>query len=198
MKIKNFPLTTLIIISSFSTPLWANEMEVTTYLGKLFSDELINETSDASLNTTDDKNFGLAFSWQDTPTGQGQLLLNYSSHDYNSQIDNSLKSFDVLYGHFSGVALYRQQNYVTTVSIGLGGAHISADEGSDLYPSLTMAFGTKYEMTPEFSIVTELRAYGSLVDEESDVFCKSEQCSAAFSDSLWVESTVWLGVAYKF
>lgn len=172
--------------------------EVTPFLGKIFTDELINGSTDESLSVSDEKNFGLSLAWQKGPSGQGQLLFNYASHDYNSQLDNSVKSFDVLYGHFGGVAQYSQQNYTTTVSVGVGGAHIKADEGSDVFPSVTMAVGTKYSMSPELSLVTELRAYGSLVDEDKSLFCKKDTCSAVFSDSLWVESTVWVGLAYKF
>jgi len=124
--------------------------------------------------------------------------LNRVSYDFigENQTNNKL---DITYAHFNGIALYRQQNYVTTLSLGLGGTHFDAEQGSEeLYPSASVTLGTRYEFTPQMALVTELRAYATLIDEDDALFCQQNMCSANFSDSLWIDSSIAVGIAIKF
>jgi hypothetical protein len=95
----------------------ARDIEITPFIGKMFSADLINSQNGTDLVVTDDKNYGLAIAWQDSPNGQGQILLNTVSHDFISSSDLQEHSFDITYLHFSGVTQLKQQNYVTTISL---------------------------------------------------------------------------------
>ena len=164
----------------------------------MFSSDLTGADSGDDIPVTDDLHIGLAIAWQDTPNGQGQILINTVSHDYRSDLDNETYSLDIYYAHFSGVAQFRQQNYVTTVSLGAGGAYFDTDVGEELYPSLTAAIGTRYELSENVALVTELRAYATLTDDDDNVFCYQDTCGAAFDGAVWMDTAISVGVAYKF
>jgi len=153
----------LILVTAFlvinSTDVYGGEYEITPFIGYTLSDDL------RATSPSDDQNYGVAFSWQEGPNGQGSILVNYVSHDYQSTTDNLTHSFDIIYAHFSGVAQFRQQDYVTTVSLGIGGAYFDAESNSDIYPSLTAAIGTRYEFSDALAFVTELRSYASLTSK---------------------------------
>jgi hypothetical protein len=139
-------LTALCCAQFFSMSLQAVEFEITPIFGQNFSPDLANGNNSNTLSTSNGPNFGLAFAWQDTPTGQGQILVNYVSRDFNDDVDQSKHSFDTLYTHFSGVALFKERGYITTVGLGVGATYFNSDFDSVIYPSFTFAVGTRYEL----------------------------------------------------
>jgi len=143
-------------------------------------------------------NFAFAIAWQESPNGQGQIMLNTVSHDFESNIDENEYSLDILYAHFNGIAQFRQQSYITTVSLGLGGAYFDSDFADELYPSVSIALGTRYEISQNLSLITELRGYASLVDKKDNLFCQNDICHAQFSESLWIDTNIAIGIAFKF
>lgn len=163
----------------------------------MFGASLADYNNGDDLNVDSGNNFGVAIAWQDSPNGQGQITLSQVSHQYESS-ENTDEDLDIMYAHFNGVAQFRQKSYVSTVSLGLGGAYFKHDKNSEVYPSATLAFGTRYEFSKNLAFVTEIRGYASLVDDEDELFCVEDICSANFDDSLWIESNISVGFAYKF
>jgi hypothetical protein len=176
----------------------ARDIEITPFIGKMFSADLINSQNGTDLVVTDDKNYGLAIAWQDSPNGQGQILLNTVSHDFISSSDLQEHSFDITYLHFSGVTQLKQQNYVTTISLGIGATYFETDSKDEIYPSLTMAFGTRYELSKNIALVTELRGYASYIEEDNQLFCQETICHALLEDGLWLDGSISVGLAIKF
>lgn len=195
--IKQLAPSTLVFSLLLTNVVAANEFEISVMAGQMYSSDLV-ATDNSDINVESGSNISIGFAWQADVNGQGQLLLNRVSHDFIGE--NSLKSsLDVTYAHFNGVALFRQQNYVTTMSLGLGGAYFDAEHGSEeLYPSASISFGTRYEFSDTIALVTELRAYASLIDEDDAMFCQQEICAANFDDSLWIDSSISIGLAIKF
>lgn len=179
--------------STFAT----EQFEFSAMVGQMYGSDLVsNEDNDISVDTG--TNIALGIAWQKTNNGQGQVLINRVSHDveYSDDVTNAL---DITYAHFNGVALFRQQNYVTTFSLGFGGAHFDVENGSDeFYPSASVAFGTRYEFSNNMALVTELRAYATLVDEDDNLFCKGDTCAINFDDSVYLDSSISVGIAIKF
>jgi hypothetical protein len=176
----------------------ARDIEITPFIGQMFSADLINSQNGTDLVVTDDKNYGLAIAWQDSPNGQGQILLNTVSHDFISSSDLQEHSFDITYLHFSGVTQLKQQNYVTTISLGIGATYFETDSKDEIYPSLTMAFGTRYELSKNVALVTELRGYASYIEEDNQLFCQESICHALIEDGLWLDGSISVGLAIKF
>ncbi|MEH6594045.1 MAG: outer membrane beta-barrel protein [Colwellia polaris] len=175
----------------------ANQLELSVMVGQMFGSDLV-ASDNSDISTDSGSNIAIGIAWEENVNGQGQVLLNRVSHDFvGENAENN--SLDITYAHFNGVALFRQQNYVTTLSLGFGGAYFDADQGGDeVYPSASVAFGTRYEFSKQVALVTELRAYATLIDEDDAMFCQQELCSANFKDSLWIDSSITVGIAYKF
>lgn len=176
----------------------ASDFEITPYIGQMYSTDINGSNDSSEISVSDDPHIGLAIAWQATNQGQGQVLINVVSHDFTSDLDQKSHNIDIIYGHFSGVAQFKQQNYSTTVSLGIGGAYFDADNGGSLYPSLTTAIGTRYEISKNLALVTELRLYASLTDEDDDILCRSDSCIASFDGALWLDSSISFGIAYRF
>ncbi|SEK52003.1 hypothetical protein SAMN05216262_101558 [Colwellia chukchiensis] len=192
-------LKPLIIIGTLlsSSSALAYQFEISAMLGQMYSSDLL-ASDDSSISVDSGTNIALGVAWQKNHNGQGQILLNRVSHDFSGE-DNSKGAIDITYAHFNGVALFRQQNYVTTMSLGLGGAYFDSEQGNqELYPSASIAFGTRYEVAQNVAIVTELRAYATLVDNDDAMFCQQDVCHAAFDNSLWFDSAITLGIAIKY
>jgi len=177
---------------------YASDLEVTPMIGYNVSPNLISEDKTVELATTDESNVALAFSWQDSSPGQGQLLFNYISRDFTDNVDQSIHSFDTFYAHFNGVAFFKDRDYITTVGMGIGAAYFNSDLDSAIYPSITFAVGTRYEFSTNLAFITELRAYATLTENDDTIFCRSDSCLAYFDDSIWIDAQVSIGVAYSF
>ena len=192
-------LTSFAIICSLlsSTTALANPLEINAMFGQMYSSDL-SATDNSSINVDAGSNIAIGIAWQESVNGQGQILLNRVSHDFTSE-NNTNDSLDIIYAHFNGVALFRQQNYVTTMSLGIGGAYFDATSGGEeVYPSATVSLGTRYEMTDNIAIVTELRGYATLIDKDDAMFCQQDICSANFENSVWIDTTISVGIAIKF
>ena len=193
-KLKSFAIICSLLSS---TTALANPLEINAMFGQMYSSDL-SATDNSSINVDAASNIAIGIAWQESVNGQGQILLNRVSHDFTSE-NNTNDSLDIIYAHFNGVALFRQQNYVTTMSLGIGGAYFDATSGSEeVYPSATVSLGTRYEMTDNIAIVTELRGYATLIDKDDAMFCQQGICNANFENSLWIDTTISVGIAIKF
>lgn len=198
MKYNTLMMLIIVSLLSMNDSVQASEWEFSAHVGQSWAPDLNSFTSDETIALDDGNNFGLGIAWYDSPTGMGQVLFNYVKHDFIGEFDQSKQSLDILYGHFNGIALFKQENYTTTVSLGLGGASFKTEQGNELYPSATVALGTRYEFSDNLSFFTEIRGYASLVDEDDNVFCQADACQAQFEDSLWLETNVVIGIAFRF
>jgi len=201
-SLKSAIITGTLVVSAatlllpFST--FARDIEITSYIGQVSTSDLVSSQDSSDLVVDDASSYGFAIAWQDSPSGQGQVLFNTASHNFISSSDLQEHSFDVTHLHFNGVTQLKRQNYVTTVSLGLGGTHFKTDNKDEIYPSITMAFGTRYELSQSFAIVTELRGYASYIDDDNQLFCEGTTCHALLEDSLWIEGSISVGFAFKF
>ena len=176
----------------------ASDLEITPMIGYNVSPNLISDDKTVELTTTDEPSIALAFSWQDSSPGQGQLLFNYISRDFADNIDQSTHAFDTYYAHFNGVAFFKDRDYITTVGMGIGAAYFNSDFDSAIYPSVTFAVGTRYEFSTNLAFITELRAYATLTENDDTVFCQNDSCFAHFDDAIWIDAQVSIGIAYSF
>jgi hypothetical protein len=196
---KVFSFFAYFLTLSLSTNVMAKDLEFSLFGGQMYSSDLTSKNNTLSVDSG--SNIGFAIAWQDTSQGQkgqGQIMFNRVSHDFKNSDNQQAESLDVNYLHFNGVAQFRQQHYVTTVSIGVGAAYFDTKYDEILAPSMTVALGTRYEISENLAIITEVRAYVSLTEEDEDVFCANGSCDIQFDDTLWVETNISIGLAYRF
>lgn len=190
--------TLTLIASTSASAATKPTFEITPFIGYMASSDLQSGDGTETLTVDAASHYGIAFAWQESPKGQGQILINKVSHKFEGVEDASKESLDITYAHFNGVAQFRQNSYVTTFSVGLGGAYFDTDATTKMVPSATVAIGTRYEFSNSLALVTEVRAYASLVDKDDEYFCKSDTCSAQFDSTVWMESALSVGIAYRF
>ena len=114
----SFPLYSILsLLYALSTASAAapRDIEITPYIGQMFSGDILGSDGATEISVSDDLHMGLAFAWQATNQGQGQILINTVSHDFTGDLDEKEHTIDIIYAHFSGVAQFKQQNYSTTV-----------------------------------------------------------------------------------
>ena len=174
-----------------------NEFELTPYIGSMFSSDLQSVDSENRLNVSDDLHFGLALAWQESKTGQGQILINYVSHQITDAQGEQYK-FDLVYAHFSGIGHYGKRGYITTLGLGIGASYMKSSFDDGFYPSTTIAIGTRYFISKELTFVTEIRAYATLIKEEDNIFCDNGECLAVFEGAIWLDTSISIGFAYQF
>jgi len=196
LKTRLTPLAIICTLLSSNTAL-ASQLEISAMFGQMYSSDLIASDS-SNIDVDSASNIAIGIAWQENTNGQGQVLLNRVSHDFTGE-NSENDSIDIIYAHFNGVALFRQQNYVTTMSLGFGGAYFDANNGGEeVYPSASVSFGTRYEFSENMALVTDLRAYATLVDEDDAMFCRQDICNANFDSSLWIDTAISVGIAMKF
>lgn len=200
----------LLILASLTLHSNAAELEVSSYVGYTFSPSLAGADNSSTISVDDNVNFSLGFAWQESTAkraknqGQGQLLINYISRDFISDdISSNLQSnaeysFDTLYVHFNGVSFIKESGYTTMISLGFGASYFDSDFDNVIYPSLSTAIGTRYELSPQLTFITEVRAYATLVKDDEPLFCQQESCAAFFDDALWFDTNISIGLAYSF
>lgn len=174
-----------------------NELELTAYIGHMFSSELQSVDVEKRLNVSDDHHFGLAIAWQESKMGQGQILINYVDHQITDD-QGTQDKLQLVYAHFSGVGHYGKRGYITTLGLGVGASYMKSSFDDGFYPSTTIAIGTRYFISKEFTFVTEIRAYATLIKEDDNIFCDNDQCLALFEGAIWVDTSISVGFAYKF
>jgi len=200
MKVNGLVIVAMTLITLCSTQAYANNsakgFEVTPWFGYSMASDL-DDTLGNDLSVDSGANFGISVSWFDSPNGQGQVMLSRVSHEFDYG-DNQTGDLDITYGHFNGVALFHQENFTTTVSLGIGFAQFDADNGDELFASAGVGIGTRYEFSDNLAFVTEIRSNFSVVDDESDIFCQNDACSAQFADSIFIDTSFSIGIAYRF
>lgn len=194
--VKNKKTPIALIATLIVTPL-IQAKQVSVFGGKAYSSDLVSNNEEKI--TLDSSNIvGFSYAWNNEPKGQGQIIVSRISHDFTS--NNSTQSLDVIHAHFNGVAHFKQHHYTTTVSLGIGGSQFKVENAEDeVRPSITAAIGTRYQLSNELSLVTELRGYMTLVDRDSELFCvNNDNCLANFDDTFWNSAILTLGLAYEF
>jgi len=191
------PLVAICLLS-FSQYSTATKFEVMPLVGYTFSPELNNAENTTSIPTTDEQHLGLAFSWQESAKGQGQILVNYITRDFTNDVSQTIHSFDTIYTHFNGVAFFKEKSYTTTVGIGIGATYFDTEYDDAIYPSLTASLGTRYEFSDNLALITELRAYATIAKDDDTSFCHNDSCLAQFDGGIWVDAQASIGLAYRF
>jgi hypothetical protein len=164
-----------------------NYISVTGFLGTradLDSDEKANNHPEFSQ--------AIALNWAYEENSEGELFFS------NSRKTNQGVDIYVQYLHFGGRILF-QNSSPLSASIALGaGATYFHPEGDtyddDFAFSASMAAGLRYQLDESFALRSDLRVYGTLLDDGRELFCYHTECD----DDQYVEAELLVGLEYKF
>lgn len=199
-----FALLASLVGFTSSTQAKDNYSEITAYLGYQSGQEL-TDANNQSMDLTASPAFGLSYAWpagEDEGPGQGQIMFASSIREFDTDA-NVKNGLMVNYIHFAGVAHLNDSdsNFTTTFGLGFGAAYFVPEESAfanEVYGSLVVSAGTRYELSDNMAFVVEGRMYATLTDKEDGLFCNKDDCVAEQAEEVWVDTQLWAGLAFRF
>ncbi len=178
--------------------------EVTPFVGWMTGGGFEDPVTNAKRDVEDDTTFGIFLNMMaDVPERQYELLYTQQSSAIEGAVPIDL---DVQYLQIGGTVGYPQsQHVIPYFGITVGAARLDPNH-SGLDAETKVAFsaggGMRFPITEHFGIRFDLRAFITLLDDDSDLFCVSDPPSAgcvikARSDT-FIQYTGSLGVSLRF
>ncbi|WP_026029488.1 outer membrane beta-barrel protein [Vibrio genomosp. F10] len=132
---------------------------------------------------------------------QGRIGVFYSQQ--NSRIETLNESSTIQYLHFQSSIYYPvQDRFKTYVGVGLGMSYVDVDWASDKYGfSASMFGGFEYEINDTFSLNSQLRWLGTVVDNETSGICNlptEESCTIRFKTDWMNQFSANVGLVVRF
>ncbi len=210
---KNSTCIRIVFISGlFFTMTLQAKTEITPIFGYRFGGEFTDITAVSKLKVTDDNIAGFLVSFDKDARAQYEFLYSHQSSRLktNASVGNNiLFDMDIDYIQIGGTALWpelwpelRHQDKVTPfLAGGLGLTHMSPDiSGSDSATrfSFNIGGGLKWFLNDRIGIRLEVRAYGTLFDNGSAIFCSNGNCDISVTGNLFSQFETNIGVFGHF
>ena len=200
MKNTTWIYVVFIVSSLFTTTLQA-QTEITPFYGYRFGGEFKDTFSGTKLNITEDNNAGFLVSIDRDAHAQYEFLYSHQSSRVKTNTAVSDFDVDIDYFHFGGTALWPRDSITPFLAGGLGLTHMSPDtSGSDSATrfSFNLGGGLKWFPSKRVGIRLDARAYGTLFDSGSAIFCTNGNCSVSVSGNLFTQFETNIGVVVRF
>ena len=134
----------------------------------------------------------IALNWTYEENSEGELLFS------NSRKTSQGVDIYVQYLHVGGRILFKNSSPLSTsIALGVGGTYFHPEGNTfddDLAFSASMAVGLRYELDDNFALRSDLRVYGTLLDDDRELFCYDTECD----DDQYLEAELLVGLEYKF
>jgi len=201
----------LLLTSLLASPI-ANSEEskvvVTPFVGYRFSGDLDVRDSQTTVDLDDSASFGLLINVRNDANTTWELL--YSQQRSDAQLSDSManmSSIDVdlhvlqLGGTYHG----NGEKIQPYVAMTLGGTHISTDANgseSDTFFSGSIGLGISVVLSSRVGLRLEARAYGTLTDSDTDLFCRTgpdlNVCAVRIEGNLLHQIETFAGISVNF
>jgi opacity protein-like surface antigen len=181
-----------------------NIFEITPFVGFMAGGGFEDPATGAERDVEDDASFGIFLNLMaDTPERQYELLYVKQSSAVEGVAPMDL---DVQYLHIGGTVAYPQSQYVMPyVGATIGATWLKPDmPGLDDETKLSFSFGggVRFPITDHLGIRFDVRAFLTLIDDDSEIFCVSNPPSAGCSirpkSDTFIQYTGSLGVSFSF
>ncbi len=81
----------------------------------------------------------------------------------------------------------------------LGLSHYSPEYNSEeSFFSGSLGLGGRFWVSDSFALRLEARAFGTVMDSSSEIFCQDNVCAVEISGSLWLQQQLTAGVTWSF
>ena len=166
------------------------------------------EDSDASYKLDDSGSFGLLFNARQTPNTQWEVLYSRQQTDAvlrdsgttQSSVDSTLQVLQIG-GTYQGDG----RNFRPYIAMTLGGTHIrtnASQSRSDTFFSGSLGVGINMLPTSRVGIRLEARAYGTLTQSSTDLFCSTgpdnNVCAVRIDGTVLSQFELFGGVVFRF
>jgi hypothetical protein len=143
----------------------------------------------------------LSLDWAIDPSRQVQLFASYQSTDMVATDSTPLVPLSVSYLHLGGTNFFEGQigrgPYVVG---GLGVTRLApglAGLSAEVRPSMNLGIGYQWPLATSLSLRLEARAYLTLINSRSNLFC-SGGCVISLQGDALVQGEAMLGLSYAF
>jgi len=194
--------------SSFATPVPVDDfIAVSAYLGERFSDDLKDTESGQKAKIGNNFAQALALSWYYGRNTEGELFYSNSKQDFtmsSTATDGKNASTDIYisYLHFGGrVNFVNNSPFSTSLGLGVGATFFVPDESeydNDVALSGSITGGMRYELSDQLALKADLRVYGTVLQNDSSLFCSDNQCLVKLDGEIYVQTELMAGVEFKF
>ena len=183
------------------TPAFAQDYEITPFIGWRTSSSLEEVNTGASIDLKETDSFGIILSMKKDPdTNYDFLFSRQNTELQSSTTPGNTESLRIDYYHLGGTIFYDYDKVHPFVSGGLGATHISPannDFSSETKFSLSVGGGLRFPFSRNMGLRLEARGYGTVVSSGGTIIC-SGSCVAKFSGSLFMQFEASAGLSIVF
>ena len=179
-------------------------MELTPYGAYSFGGTFKDEDSTAEATLEDSGSFGLIFDYKKKNNTQIEVI--YSLQRTDADVSGTtIPNVNMHYLQIGGTYLFEQGKTLPFISATLGGTHIDVDTenyGSDTFFGFSIGGGLQIAPTSRIGLRLEARAFGTLLQSGSTIFCGSGPAAAGCDitisgEVLWQVQTM-AGIVFRF
>jgi opacity protein-like surface antigen len=194
-------LLTVALLVTPLTPAFAQDYEITPFIGWRTSSSLEEVNTGASIDVDETSSFGILLSMKkDLDTNYDFLFSRQSTELQSSTTPSNTESLRIDYYQIGGTVFYDYDKFNPFVSGGLGATHISPANdnfSSETKFSLSVAGGLKFPLGQNVGLRLEARGYGTVVSSGGSIMC-SGGCVAQFKGSLFMQFEASAGLSIAF
>jgi hypothetical protein len=175
--------------------------------GQFEAEPTTTEGSPESVDLEDAGSWGLDVGLYRDQSSFYELLYSRQTADLDSR-DAALAGVDVVteYLHFGGTLLFADERfYAPYLSVTVGATRLSADQGGyddETLASASIGGGFRFPLGDTFAITAGVRAFVTLIDSDTDIFCvstgESAGCLLRSSGSTFWQGEAQLGLTARF
>ena len=211
MKMYQYIMPTL-LLSTFSLPTLAESLStetlasndyvtITGYLGARLNQDIKNDYSGQDVDISSEFAQAISLGWYYAKNAEGELIFSNSKQNFSSPNDFDIDVY-VQYLHVGGRILFRTNSpFSSSIGLGMGATHF--DPSGSRYDakfafSGSVSAGIRYQLTEQFALRSDLRVYGTFLENSDEMFCDNGSCLLDASDHLYVDAELLAGIEYKF
>ena len=182
--------------------------EITAFGAFRFGGTFEDDQSDASYELEDSPSFGLILNIRDRDNTQWEIF--YSQQQTEAEflggtVNDPEVDVDLHVLQLGGTYQWDGEVARPYLAFTLGGTHIrtsSAESNSDTFFSGSIGVGMKFLPTSRVGIRVEARAYGTLIDSGTDLFCSTgpdaNVCAIRVEGEMLSQFETFVGVTFRF
>ena len=181
-----------------------NDFEFTPFVGMMAGGEFEDPTDDSDRNLDAATSYGLFVDAATDWWRHYEMLYARQS----TQVDGFEKfDMDVEYLQFGGTVAYPDSeatHVIPYIGMTVGAARFSPDQAGlddETKPALTLGGGVRVPLTEHFSLRLDLRAFATILDSDSDIFCVSSDgatCRIKVKSDVFLQYAANLGFTVGF
>lgn len=209
---KHIPLIVVILIATLLLPQVAasqeQNFELTPFAAYRFGGTFDVEQSDASYELDDSESFGMLFNVRQSANTQWEVL--YSKQNTNARLRDGAGTSpsvdtDIHVLQLGGTYQGDDKTVRPYVAMTLGGTHVKTvanGSQSDTFFSGSIGLGVQIRPGERLGFRLEARAYGTLTDSSTDLFCQTgpdvNLCAIRIDGQIVTQFETFAGVVFRF